>query len=146
MIDPTGGLAHLRRGVLHTVTADPDQVLKDDGLRILRAARFQAELDLEPTEALLESLTRYAPLLRDIARERLREELERIRRRGVSLEQDELAMGVSSIAAPFFDAAHRLYATVSLTGISAAFSQERGQLLDAILELRDTAQAQCQLG
>lgn len=78
--------------------------------------------------------------------ERLREELERIRRRGVSLEQDELAMGVSSIAAPFFDAAHRLYATVSLTGISAAFSQERGQLLDAILELRDTAQAQCQLG
>ena len=53
VIDPTGGLEHLRRGVLHTVTADPDQVLKDDGLRILRAARFQAELDLEPTEALL---------------------------------------------------------------------------------------------
>ena len=77
MIDPTGGLEHLRRGVLHTVTADPDQVLKDDGLRILRAARFQAELDLEPTEALLESLTRYAPLLRDIARERLREELQK---------------------------------------------------------------------
>lgn len=77
VIDPTGGLEHLRRGVLHTVTADPDQVLKDDGLRILRAARFQAELDLEPTEALLESLTRYAPLLRDIARERLREELQK---------------------------------------------------------------------
>lgn len=77
VIDPTGGLGHLRRGVLHTVTADPDQVLKDDGLRILRAARFQAELDLEPTDALLESLTRYAPLLRDIARERLREELQK---------------------------------------------------------------------
>lgn len=77
VIDPTGGLEHLRRGVLHTVTADPDQVLKDDGLRILRAARFQAELDLEPTEALLESLTRYAPLLRDITRERLREELQK---------------------------------------------------------------------
>lgn len=77
VIDPTGGLAHLRQGVLHTVTADPDQVLKDDGLRILRAARFQAELDLEPTDALLESLTRYAPLLRDIARERLREELQK---------------------------------------------------------------------
>ena len=77
VIDPTGGLAHLRQGVLHTVTADPDQVLKDDGLRILRAARFQAELDLEPTDALLESLTRYASLLRDIARERLREELQK---------------------------------------------------------------------
>ena len=77
VIDPTGGLAHLRQGVLHTVTADPDQVLKDDGLRILRAARFQAELDLEPTDALLESLTSYASLLRDIARERLREELQK---------------------------------------------------------------------
>ena len=77
VIDPTGGLAHLRESVLHTVTADPDQVLKDDGLRILRAARFQAELDLQPTPALLDSLTRYAPLLREIAPERLREELQK---------------------------------------------------------------------
>ncbi|MBP3645764.1 MAG: CCA tRNA nucleotidyltransferase [Clostridia bacterium] len=75
VIDPTGGLEHLRQGILHTVTDDPDQVLKDDGLRILRAARFQAELDLEPTPALMDSLRRYAHLLRDIAPERLRDEL-----------------------------------------------------------------------
>ncbi len=74
VIDPTGGLAHLRAGVLHTVTDDPDRVLSDDGLRILRAARFQAELDLRPTDALKASLRRHAPLLRDIARERLRDE------------------------------------------------------------------------
>lgn len=74
VIDPTGGLAHLQKGVLHTVCADPDRVLGEDGLRILRAARFEAELDLRPTPALLESLRRNAPLLRDIARERLRDE------------------------------------------------------------------------
>lgn len=74
VIDPTGGLAHLQKGVLHTVSENPDRVLGEDGLRILRAARFQAELDLRPTPALLESLRRNAPLLGDIARERLRDE------------------------------------------------------------------------
>lgn len=75
VIDPTGGLAHLEQGILHTVTEDPDQVLKDDGLRILRAARFQAEMDLQPTEELMQSLRKYAHLLREIAPERLRDEL-----------------------------------------------------------------------
>lgn len=74
VIDPTGGLVHLRAGVLHTVSEDPDRVLGEDGLRILRAARFQAQLDLRPTPALLESLRRNAPLLGEIARERLRDE------------------------------------------------------------------------
>ena len=78
VMDPTGGLAHLRAGVLHTVTPDPDQVLKDDGLRILRAARFQAELGLRPSAALLASAARYAHLLQDIAPERLREELTKL--------------------------------------------------------------------
>jgi len=78
VIDPTGGLAHLKQGVLHTVTPDPDRVLGDDGLRILRAARFQAELDLEPTPALMESLARNAHLLGDIACERLRDELQKV--------------------------------------------------------------------
>lgn len=78
VIDPTGGQKALRDGVLHTVTDDPDRVLRDDGLRILRAARFQAELDLAPTRALEESLVRHAPLLGDIACERLRDELEKV--------------------------------------------------------------------
>ena len=78
VLDPTGGLEHLRRGILHTVTADPAQVLKDDGLRILRAARFQAELGLTPTDALLDAAARFAPLLADIAMERLREELTKL--------------------------------------------------------------------
>ncbi|MBR5545675.1 MAG: hypothetical protein IKU70_01680 [Clostridia bacterium] len=78
VIDPTGGLEHLKQGVLHTVTHDPDHVLGDDGLRILRAARFQAELDLLPTPELMESLARNARLLADIACERLRDELQKV--------------------------------------------------------------------
>ena len=76
--DPTGGLMHLRQHALHTVTADPDLVFKDDGLRILRAARFQAELALTPTPAVLASAARFAHLLAEIARERLRAELEKL--------------------------------------------------------------------
>ena len=78
VIDPTGGRRHLEQGVLHTVTPDPHRVLRDDGLRILRAARFQAELYLAPTPALLDSLARHAPLLKDIACERLRDEWQKI--------------------------------------------------------------------
>ncbi len=78
VIDPTGGLTHLKNGILHTVTQDPDQVLKDDGLRILRTARFQAELGLTPDDELLRSATKYAALLADIACERIRDELARL--------------------------------------------------------------------
>ena len=78
LYDPTGGLVHLEQGILHTVTDDPDQVLKDDGLRILRAARFQAELGLTPTERLLVSAEKFSPLLQEIASERIRDEFEKI--------------------------------------------------------------------
>lgn len=78
VIDPTGGLSHLKQKILHTVTQDPDHVLQDDGLRILRAARFQAELDLRPTEVLLHSARKYVGLLGDIALERVRDELTRL--------------------------------------------------------------------
>jgi len=78
VIDPTGGLPCLRERVLHTVTDDPDQVLKDDGLRILRAARFQAELGFTLTDAVLLSARKYASLLDEIAAERKRDELTRL--------------------------------------------------------------------
>ncbi len=78
VIDATGGLQHLKERILHTVTADPDQVLKDDGLRILRAARFQAELGFTPTGAVLASAKKHARLLDEIAAERKRDELTKL--------------------------------------------------------------------
>lgn len=76
--DPTGGLDHLKQGILHTVTDDPDEVLRNDGLRLLRAARFQAEMDLVPTPAMRESLQKHAHLAKEIAPERLKEEVQKI--------------------------------------------------------------------
>lgn len=78
VIDPTGGLGHLKEGVLHTVTPDPDRVLGSDGQRLLRGARFQAELDLVPTDAMLESCRRCVHLLEDITSERMRDELQKV--------------------------------------------------------------------
>lgn len=78
IIDPTGGLKHLKERILHTVTNDPDQVFKDDGLRILRAARFQAELGFTPTDAVLLSAEKHVGLLDEIAAERKRDELTRL--------------------------------------------------------------------
>lgn len=78
ILDPTGGLVHLKEGVLHTVTEDPDEVLQNDGLRILRAARFQAEMDLAPSRSMLQSLKKHAHLADEIAPERLKEEVQKI--------------------------------------------------------------------
>jgi len=78
VIDLVGGMDHLKKRVLHTVTGDPDRVLKDDGLRILRAARFQAELGFTPTDALLTSAKKHVRLLDEIAAERKRDELTKL--------------------------------------------------------------------
>lgn len=74
VIDPTGGLAHLQRGELRAVD-DPMRVLGEDGLRILRMARFEAELGLTPAPELLAAAKSNAPLLRDIVPERKAQEL-----------------------------------------------------------------------
>ncbi|MBE0601518.1 MAG: hypothetical protein IH607_06985, partial [Firmicutes bacterium] len=78
VIDLVGGMDHIKRRVLHTVTDDPDHVLKDDGLRILRAARFQAELGFAPTDAVLNSAKKYVGLLDGIVAERKRDELTKL--------------------------------------------------------------------
>ncbi len=78
VIDLVGGLEHLKQRMLHTVTQDPDHVMKDDGLRILRAARFQAELGLTPTEAVLQSARSHVGLLDGIVAERKRDELTKL--------------------------------------------------------------------
>lgn len=76
--DPTGGLRDLERRVLRTTTADPALILRDDGLRILRLVRFRAALDFSVDPATLAAAKANAALLRDIAWERKREELDRI--------------------------------------------------------------------
>lgn len=73
LIDPFGGVADLKAGVLRAV-GDPAERFAEDGLRVLRAARFVATLnfELEPgtARAIEPSLASY----RKVSAERIRDE------------------------------------------------------------------------
>jgi len=75
--DPTGGLEDLGQGILRTV-GDPLKRFGEDGLRLLRMARFQAGLDLEPAPGMAEAARRSAEALRGVSVERVHHELTRI--------------------------------------------------------------------
>lgn len=78
IVDPTGGLKDLRRRVIRTTTEDPAQILRDDGLRILRLVRFAQTLDFSVDPATWEAAKANAALLKDVVWERKRDELDRI--------------------------------------------------------------------
>ncbi|MBQ2700111.1 MAG: CCA tRNA nucleotidyltransferase [Clostridia bacterium] len=78
VIDPAGGLEDLKNRRLHTVTTDPLQVMKDDGLRLLRLVRFACEFGLTPSRDLIACAREQAGLLREIVPERLKDEVQKI--------------------------------------------------------------------
>ena len=77
LIDPFGGLADLAERRLRT-PLDPEVSFADDPLRMLRAARFMAKLDLEPTDALVEAVKAGHQRLAIVSAERIRDELDKI--------------------------------------------------------------------
>ncbi|MFN0007536.1 MAG: CCA tRNA nucleotidyltransferase [Planctomycetota bacterium] len=72
--DPQGGLADLAARRLRCV-GEPEERFREDGLRLLRLARFAAALDLEPDPATLAAARRSSEALRGVSPERVREEL-----------------------------------------------------------------------
>jgi poly(A) polymerase len=77
LIDPFGGLADLAEKRLRT-PLDPEVSFADDPLRMLRAARFMARLDLEPTEELIAAVRSGHGRLTIVSAERIRDELDKI--------------------------------------------------------------------
>jgi poly(A) polymerase len=77
LIDPFGGLVDLAERRLRT-PLDPDVSFADDPLRMLRAARFIARLDLEPTPDLVAAVTAGHERLPIVSAERIRDELDKI--------------------------------------------------------------------
>ena len=74
VVDPLGGQADLRRGVIRAV-GDPTRRFSEDALRILRAVRFSAALGF-PVEAETDrAVHAMAGQLRAVAAERIRTEL-----------------------------------------------------------------------
>ncbi len=78
LIDPTGGLNDINNKVLRTTTAEPSEILKDDGLRILRLVRFAFSLGFSVDKATKAAAKEYGWLLNDVSFERKRDELNRI--------------------------------------------------------------------
>lgn len=72
LIDPAGGLRDLRERRIRM--SDP-RVLAEDPLRLLRSIRLAAQLGFNIDETTAQAIRHQASLLRDVAPERLREEL-----------------------------------------------------------------------
>jgi len=77
LIDPTGGVEDLVAGILRT-PADPDVSFGDDPLRMLRAARFSAQLGFDIEEGTLAAITRLRETLKIVSPERVQGELVRL--------------------------------------------------------------------
>lgn len=76
-VDPLGGLRHLASKVLET-PLEPELAFSDDPLRMLRAARFVAQLDLRPTARVLSAIESMRDRLDIVSRERIEEEFSRL--------------------------------------------------------------------
>jgi poly(A) polymerase len=76
-LDPLGGLAALRAGVLDTPAA-PSVSFGDDPLRMLRAARFVSQLGFTPAPRLRAAMLDMAPQLGRITAERVAAELDKL--------------------------------------------------------------------
>ena len=78
VVDPTGrGLADLRTGVLRT-PLDPERTFSEDPLRMLRAARFVAELGFHLAEGLAQAMRDQAHRTAILSAERISGELRRL--------------------------------------------------------------------
>lgn len=78
VIDPTGGIEDIEKRLLRCSSKDPDDIMQDDALRTLRLIRFAAELGFSIEEKTWESAKRYASQLRDVAAERIWQEMRKI--------------------------------------------------------------------
>ena len=72
--DPFGGRADLDAHILRAV-GDPEIRFQEDSLRILRGVRFAVKYGLQPEAQTLDAMFRLAPLMENLARERVFEEL-----------------------------------------------------------------------
>ena len=76
-VDPFGGRKDLEHEVLRTPMS-PEESLSDDPLRMLRAARFVAQLGVTPAPDLVEAMRAQRERLKIVSAERIRDELLKI--------------------------------------------------------------------
>ncbi len=105
LLDPTGGQADLAARLLRA-PGDPAERFAEDPLRVLRAARFVAELDFDVSPATAAAMSEAACAVCRVAAERVRDELTALlvaphapRGLGLLLETGALAVVLPEVAA-----------------------------------------------
>ena len=77
LVDLFGGVEDIKNKIIRCV-GDPDKRFQEDALRIMRAIRFSSVLGFEIEKETAESIRRNKHLLKNIAAERIRTELEKL--------------------------------------------------------------------
>lgn len=77
ILDPLGGQADLRRGLIRAI-GDPSERFAEDHLRMLRAVRFAARFGFEIETSTFDAIRTQAANIHRISAERIRDELARI--------------------------------------------------------------------
>ncbi|MEU9353301.1 CCA tRNA nucleotidyltransferase [Streptomyces griseoloalbus] len=106
-VDPHGGLDDLAAGVLRT-PGTPEASFSDDPLRMMRAARFAAQLDFEVAPEVVAAMKEMAGRIEIVSAERVRDELNKLvlsahPRKGLSLLVDT---GIAEYVLPELPALH----------------------------------------
>lgn len=73
-VDPFGGMEDVANKVIRT-PGSPEDSFSDDPLRMMRAARFAAQLDFTPDPAVVAAMTAMADRITIVSAERVRDEL-----------------------------------------------------------------------
>jgi poly(A) polymerase len=76
-VDPYGGLKALAASVLDT-PLDPEMSFSDDPLRMIRAARFVAQLRVKPADRVVAAMRAMGERLDIVSAERIRDELDKL--------------------------------------------------------------------
>jgi tRNA nucleotidyltransferase (CCA-adding enzyme) len=76
--DPAGGLSDIKNKLIRATSKDPREIMRSDGLRILRMVRFAAELRFAVEKNTLQAAKESIEGLKDISSERVRDELNKI--------------------------------------------------------------------
>jgi poly(A) polymerase len=78
IVDPYGGRSDLEQGIIRAVGDDPERRFDEDPLRLLRGARFAAQLGFVIEPATLAAMRRQAQTLGKISSERIRDEFTKL--------------------------------------------------------------------
>ena len=75
--DPLSGVEDIKNKIIST-TREGEEVFSEDGLRLMRLARMSAELNFDVEEETLTAAKKYAAKIKEISKERIRDELDKI--------------------------------------------------------------------